>query len=591
MNKRAINFKTQPIWNYFRFSTLYVLKKKSTWLAPAIFSLIFIIIAAIIGNLTGEPQATNLRMFMSISALFSIVFFAIVGIVKALNIFQDPAAEGIEILIVSKPIERWQVVLVKFLIFHLLGLIYLFTSMMVYAICASVLGLEPALISFNQIAIGSPLTNWFAYMLLGTIAILLSLKLNSKTILSMGVVTMMALSAADTFVNSFSDMFITTKASAIKNEILGQNSSPFAPSPFNTIRDQNGKLIPFIATSPSGMIKNIKAPTSRQFDLSLMYDQDRAKQLENIWNQAPDNTWVNQLVTFLNPVSAFNKLANLGYYQPQSDSARSQNDLNENDFSFQPEIKAAKEISQWTDHVLQGIDLTTNNYRVFQFGNADQSYYFVDPNMESQTDWIAILNDETIKKPILKLIDEQLSDLKQATTSAQVIAIIKDKLPTLGTDFAWNRFAALDLMTKTSNQNGTTTESKVEEWTTKSEHQAAMIFYLGQIYLTNIIFDQKNENGLTTTNSNHQFYQAVEKGLLDLDQIQPPAPGQRPPVVTSGFFGTQTMQQIIKKADAQFVQLVPSQSTPTWALVLTWTTIMLALSAGAIALYFREDFK
>lgn len=590
MNKQTINFKTQPIWNYFRFSTLYVLKKKSTWLAPAIFSAIFIIIAAIIGNLTGEPQATNLRMFMSISALFSIVFFAIVGIVKALNIFQDPAAEGIEILIVSKPIERWQVVLVKFLIFHLLGLIYLFTSMMVYAICASVLGLEPAVISFNQIAIGSPLTNWFAYMLLGTIAILLSLKLNSKTILSMGVVTMMALSAADTFVNSFSDMFITTKASAIKNEILGQNSSPFAPSPFNTIRDQNGKLIPFIATSPTGMIKNIKAPTSRQFDLSLMYDQDRAKALENIWNQAPDNTWVNQLVTFLNPVSAFNKLANLGYYQPQSDSARSQNDLNENDFSFRSEIKAANDISQWSDHVLQGLDLSANNYRIFQFGNADQSYYFVDLATESTIDWIKILNDKNVKKPILKLIDQELSNLNNATTSDEVIKLIETKLSSLG-QFNWSQFGSLDLMTKTTNQNGVSVETKIENWITNPKHQAAMIFYLGQIYLTNIIFDQKNENALTATNSNHQFYQAIEKGLLDLDQIQPPAPGQRPPVVTSGFFGTQTMQQIIKKADAQFVQLIPTQSTPTWALVLTWTTIMLGLSAGAIALYFREDFR
>ena len=117
------------------------------------------LIATIIGNFTGESQATNLRMFMSISAMFSIVFFAIVGIVKGLNVFQDPAGEGIEILIVSKPIERWQVVLVKFLIFHLLGIVYLFASMIIYSICAAILGLNPSQITFNQIAIGNPLTN------------------------------------------------------------------------------------------------------------------------------------------------------------------------------------------------------------------------------------------------------------------------------------------------------------------------------------------------------------------------------------------------------------------------------------------------
>lgn len=585
--KTATNFKTKPILNYFRFLSLYVFKKKSTWLAPLIFSVVFVLIATIIGNFTGESQATNLRMFMSISAMFSIVFFAIVGIVKGLNVFQDPAGEGIEILIVSKPIERWQVVLVKFLIFHLLGIVYLFASMIIYSICAAILGLNPSQITFNQIAIGNPLTNWFAYMLLGTIGILLALKFNSKTILSIGIVTMMALSAADTFVNSFSDMFITTKSTAIKNEILGNNASPFAPSPFNSIKDQNGKIVPFIAKSPTPMLQNIQNPSARQFELALMYNASEAKALENIWNQAPDNTWINQLVTFVNPVSAFNKLASLGHYEAQSHSARSLNDINETDFSFTPEIVDAATISEWKDHVLQGLDLSQTNYQIFKFGNADLSYYFKDRDPDAQFDWIKLINDPSIKDPILTLIDTQLMDLKQATKADDVLKIIETKLNTLPTDFAWSKFSQLDVVTNQQNN-----ETIISDWTTNSEHQAKLIFYLGQVYLTNVIFDQKNDKILTTYKPNHQFYQAVEKSLLDLDQAAPnPNAPARPPLISSSFFDQKTMQQIIKKTANHFVKLVPSQSMPTWGLVLTWITITLGLSAGAVALYFREDFR
>ena len=577
--KAANQYRFKPIINYTRFTITYVMKKMSTWLAPAIFSAIFILIAVIIGNFTGESQATNLRMFMSISAMVSIVFFGIIGIIKALNIFQDPAAEGIEIMIVSKPIERWQIVLVKFLIFHALGIIYMFIMMMVYSICAAILGLNPSQISFNQIAVGNPLTNWFSYMLLGMIAILLSLKVNSKAILGLGVVSLMALSAADTFVNSFSDLFVTTKASAIKTEINGQNSSPFAPAPFNSVRTKDGKLVPFIASSPAPMLNNIKAPSGRQVDLALMYNQDRAFELENIWKSAPDTSVINRVLTFLNPVSAFNKLSALGQYYPQSDSARSQNDLNEIDFTFTPEIVSANDILEWDNHALIGLDLSTNNYQIFKFGQADNKYYFKDKSSESNFDWKTLLAD--IKNNILTFVEQKLANVDKQN----VFSTIQNNLGDLIID--WSKVGAqLDLV-----QDG----EVVNDWIKDKEHQSKFVFYLSQIYLTNEIFNSKNEKLLTTQNPNHKFYQEVEK-QLDLDQIMSPpvtpGPGQKPPVLNfNTFFGQRTMQQIVKKTDAKFVQLNPVNAMPTWALVMTWIVIMMAIGAGAITLYFREDFR
>ena len=587
LTKKAKMSPLQSMIVYFRFLWLYVLKKKSTWLAPIIFAGLFIFISIIIANFTGESQSTNLRMFMTITSMFSIIFFSVIGMVKGLNIFQDPSEDGIEILIVSKPIERWQIVFVKFFLFHLLGLGFFLISIIIFTICAAILGLNAFEVVFNQISVGTPLTNWFAYMLFGTIGILLSIKFNSKTILSIGMVTMVALTAADTFVNSFGDMFITTKSSAVKKEIVG-DSSPFAPAPYSAIKDKNGNVTPFIATSAFGMIKNIKLPSSTQFDISLMYDEAKAKELENIWNNAGDSTWLNQFVTFINPVSAFNKLGTLGYYYPQSDSSRSQNEINENDFSFTPKVVSANDFAKWANHVLNGIDLSDEknpNYLQFKMGNNKTLFRAVSGD---STNWIKEIN--LVKDNVFDFVKENLKDAE----ASNVKETIKRNLDKLKID--WTKFQSLEFLKEDQVQ---------ENWTSKDENKADFAFYLAQLVLTNIIFEKQDENALTKTKdtdaSNNKFFKEVEGSLLDLDKINniPPRPLEdnaqpgRPPQIQGGstFFGEPTSQQIVKKTNAKLVQLLPSQTTATWAIVLTWIVIMGGLSAGTMYLYFKEDFR
>ena len=595
--KKAKMSPLQSMIVYFRFLWLYVLKKKSTWLAPIIFAGLFIFISIIIANFTGESQSTNLRMFTTITSMFSIIFFSIIGMIKGLNIFQDPSEDGIEILIVSKPIERWQIVFVKFFLFHLLGLAFFLISILIFTICAAILGLNAFEVVFNQISVGTPLINWFAYMLFGTIGILLSIKFNSKTILSIGMVTMVALTAADTFVNSFGDMFITSKGAAIKKEISG-DSSPFAPAPYSAVKDKNnGNVTPFIATSAFGMIKNIKFPSATQFDISLMYDDAYAKKLENIWNEAADNTWLNQFITFINPVSAFNKLGTLGYYYPQSDSSRSQNEINENDFSFTPKIVDANDFTKWKDHVLNGIDLSDEqnpNYIQFKIGNGGT--LFRAPSGDD-TNWVKEIN--SVKQDIFNFVKDNLQSVTGGKEN--VVSTIKTSLNKLKID--WTKFEKLELL------NG---DQIQENWTSNDENKANFVFYLAQLVLTNMIFEKQDEHALTQTKdtnaSNNAFFKEVEKSLLDLDNSniggsgRPPGkrpfeddgsdaiPG-RPMQGGSQFFGESTNQHIVKKSNAKLVQLVPSQTTATWAIVLTWIVIMGGLSAGTMYLYFKEDFR
>ena len=97
---------SRSMFSYFEFLTKYLLKKKSTWLAPIIFGVVFILISVIIGNFTGQTQSTNLNMFRMMTGMFAVVFFALFGMNKGINLFRDPSEEGIELLVVSKPLER-----------------------------------------------------------------------------------------------------------------------------------------------------------------------------------------------------------------------------------------------------------------------------------------------------------------------------------------------------------------------------------------------------------------------------------------------------------------------------------------------------
>ena len=97
-------------------------------------------------------------MFQSITGLFSIVFFSIFGMIKGINLFRDPSGEGIELLVVSKPLERWHIIMVKFLLFNIVGFVFFIVNIILFAICAVILGVGSGG-AFTSIAAGIPLTN------------------------------------------------------------------------------------------------------------------------------------------------------------------------------------------------------------------------------------------------------------------------------------------------------------------------------------------------------------------------------------------------------------------------------------------------
>ena len=125
---------------YFKFNFKYLIKRKSTWLSPLIFFLL-LGIGIIVMRIINGPT-TNIVAFQTLMAVFSVVFFAILGIVKGVNLFREPTTEGVEILIVSKPLERWQILVVKFSVFNLYGLFLFVLNSLLFIIFSAIMGIN-----------------------------------------------------------------------------------------------------------------------------------------------------------------------------------------------------------------------------------------------------------------------------------------------------------------------------------------------------------------------------------------------------------------------------------------------------------------
>lgn len=604
MEKTHSRSSFKSMFSYFEFMAKYLLKKRSTWLSPLIFGVVFIAISAIIGNLTGQDQATNLRMFQSMSGMFSIVFFSIFGMIKGINLFRDPSGEGIELLVVSKPLERWHIILVKFILFNIVGLVFFIVNIILFGICAAILGVDAGAASFTSIALGIPVTNWFSYLLFGTLSILISIKFNSKTILGVGMVVVMALSVGDTFFSNFSSVFIKNQTDDFKEK---QGVDPFTPPPFSYYIDEKGRRIPFVkgdfklGMRPSD--NNLLVNTARQINLSnLVYFDTSASDIENVWNkETSENLWQYQMSLYLNPISAFNKLGLLGNYPIQSDSSRSANEINENDYSWSAET--VTNFSAWNDgkgtnYSLKGIDLKQKNYNVFKLGAVQESAIsgrpplatadddhrkpatesklknvFIDNDPESTTNWVEVIKGDRSK--ISNLIDTTLNSLsstsQQSATDKKTKAItaIKAKLSDFG-DF-FGKYAALTYF----DENG----SEQKDWTNSQDHQATFLYYLAHLVAVNDHFDAQGQSA----SSANEFRAEIAKAIETIQTTgQPTKPG---------FFGEQLESGIQKIEKAQMVKLVPHARTQTWGIVLLWVAIIMGINAGTIFMYFKEDFR
>lgn len=156
-----------------------IVKKKNTYVIPIIWLIISIILSIILSTLEINENVKALIFYVVIfvEMLLTILYSSI----KTLNIYRDLEEEGIEILLLSKPISRKKIFLSK-LITTLFFSIYfsLFISLSNLIIFSPLKGSESillALIGFFVFII--------AYLIFGNIASLIAYKANSKVAITL----------------------------------------------------------------------------------------------------------------------------------------------------------------------------------------------------------------------------------------------------------------------------------------------------------------------------------------------------------------------------------------------------------------------
>ena len=161
---------------YIGFLTRLIIVKKTTYLLPIITLLITLIIGIVVGCVV--KQKTQFLIISYVMIMFNLLMTTIFASLKALNIFKDFSEDGIDILVISKPISRKNIVWSKIFFFVLTGIVWSLVSFLGLLIFY--------LISFNFAKnvnyywILSYISPFICYLIFGLITSLLALKLNAK---------------------------------------------------------------------------------------------------------------------------------------------------------------------------------------------------------------------------------------------------------------------------------------------------------------------------------------------------------------------------------------------------------------------------
>ena len=582
---------------YFKFNYKYLMKRKSTWLAPAIFFSLFLTIAGLItlglsefetaggiASTTGAPEIIG--TFNS----FLIIFLAILGISKAIDLFRDPITDGIEILIASKPLERWQVLSVKAIIFNIYGLILFLLSSFSLLIVAAIFKTPPGDYLIGGLAV--PLGAWFGFLFFGTLAVLLSIKFSAKAVFS----SVAAIAVFGNIIGATLELGAPTFFGEKNAAFLGQNNQPeFSDAQVERFFDgtkEAANLRFYLARD--GFFSRIK--TSRTLDFKNLYNYRQAQELTNIWNQLSDQQWANKFLLFINPAAAFNKIGSLNIKRDKSDRLpNSSSAFNEVDYSWkaqtQPDFSVWKDVSG-NQYLLYGTDLNDlqsveQNYKnlwevkdnaIYELGAIGNNFRLnvgFEGFFESNRLTYALINE--YRKTIETIIDEQLKDATSKQDAIQKIEAVVDRQFERSFFEQFRKWEYVD-------RNASITPGAPEpnpDWVDERPRRAEFIYYLAQIVAVNDFFNLKGQFDDPFNNFRQEAHkvQIFNPNDEPENQILPP------------FFGEHFATRVVQSSQMQMVELIATQRLPLWGLALFWFPVLIGLNGLVVWFYFTKDFK
>ncbi|WP_434340758.1 ABC-2 transporter permease [Mycoplasmoides gallisepticum] len=168
----------KSVKSYVYFLHKIILKKKSSYVLPIVFFALAIIFSIILSVVQIPDRFKNFTIYAIIFAeMILTIFYASL---KALNIYKDLEEEGLELLTYSKPINRRDIFIAKFIVFIIFDCYWAILMMVSNLIL--VLNLKET--NLTLIVLLSFTVFFFAFLIFGLFASIIGYKFNGKIALA-----------------------------------------------------------------------------------------------------------------------------------------------------------------------------------------------------------------------------------------------------------------------------------------------------------------------------------------------------------------------------------------------------------------------
>lgn len=184
-NMKISKSNIRPYFAYFWYLTKSIFRMYSTWVL-----LILSLLAGFGINLIPlfYKDSDSSEMFKSIVALCligsgtAIILLAgLIGILKTINIFLTSEKDGSEILIISKPITRCQLIFTRFFFLFIFATLYSIVNLILFMINIALLDLVDSAFNSHAIRWGIFFGPFLAFIFMGLFSLVLGLKFSPKT--------------------------------------------------------------------------------------------------------------------------------------------------------------------------------------------------------------------------------------------------------------------------------------------------------------------------------------------------------------------------------------------------------------------------
>lgn len=321
----------KPYFSYLHYLFLRIFKSSSTiWISVISWIFVFLLSMSPV-FLNKEDIQQFIPLFSLLIIIFNTVFSGIFAIIKSLNVFQDCLTDGTELLVISKPISRNQILFGKFSFIFAIGIIYSLLNTIFIAIGFSIVGLSNYS-NANASIFGNLGASLLSFFIFAVISISISLKFSGKTarllpfgvLLTSSIITIIFSQVSSFF--SFPTQDMTKKIQEYLNNQLVSNKIQYQSNDVTKITLNTPPLSYYQNESKSYFYidrfdfeTNVTSGSWYLYSSNLISDTD----IKNIYNYVVNNIYkylkeIKSIsasgiiaINYINPVSAFASIANL----------------------------------------------------------------------------------------------------------------------------------------------------------------------------------------------------------------------------------------------------------------------------------------